>query len=109
MKHCEVCAFNAQHGYIPSRVVWHCHACCTTGGGLAEVHCGGLSGCHRTFGGMTAFDAHKRGEVCRDPSALKDVSGAPRFQVVMRKHGAVWVKKEPESRSSRRSEPRRTA
>jgi hypothetical protein len=33
----------------------------------AQAHC---AGCHRTFGGVTGFDAHRRAGVCVDPVGL---------------------------------------
>ncbi|WP_431839714.1 hypothetical protein [Gordonia hongkongensis] len=35
--------------------------------GLNECHCGA---CHLTFSGVTAFDRHRRGRVCNDPSVF---------------------------------------
>lgn len=105
MTHCGICAFAEEHGYTEGNDA-HCRICHRSWGGLAEAHCGK---CHRQFGGMTAFDAHMRGDVCRDPAGVKVTSGAPRFRVVMRKHGAVWVQASDESGFTRRSRPRRTA
>ena len=31
----------------------------------AQAHC---PTCHRTFGGVTGFDAHRRGGMCTDPA-----------------------------------------
>ena len=33
----------------------------------AQAHCGV---CHRTWGGVTGFDAHRRDGVCLDPATL---------------------------------------
>jgi hypothetical protein len=33
-----------------------------------QAHCG--SGCHRTFGSVSGFDAHRRGGRCVDPASL---------------------------------------
>lgn len=33
----------------------------------AQAHC---SACHRTFGGVSGFDRHRRGGVCLDPEGL---------------------------------------
>ena len=42
----------------------------------AQAHC---SACHRTFGGVTGFDAHRREGACLDPSGLG-----------MADNGGVW-------------------
>jgi hypothetical protein len=38
------------------------------------AHCGA---CHRTFGGITGFDRHRKGGVCNEPTSvgLRDASG----------------------------------
>lgn len=33
----------------------------------AQAHCGT---CHRTFGGISGFDRHRRGGICLDPTGL---------------------------------------
>ena len=38
-----------------------CEKCSATWGGMNTAHC---SGCHTTFTGITAFDAHRRGGEC---------------------------------------------
>lgn len=55
-------------------------------------HC---SGCHRTFSGVTAFDAHQRMQdersVCLDPGTLTGKDEKPRFRTVTDAAGAtVW-------------------
>lgn len=35
--------------------------------------------------------AHRVGGICRDPSLLKRKDQTPRFKLIMRKDGAVWV------------------
>jgi hypothetical protein len=42
-------------------------ACGARWTGLTRAHC---SGCHLTFSGITAFDLHRRGGGCVDPSTL---------------------------------------
>jgi hypothetical protein len=55
-------------------------------------HC---SGCHRTFSGISTFDAHQRivdgRNVCLDPAELIDKNGRPRFRTFTDKAGCeVW-------------------
>ena len=55
-------------------------------------HC---SACHRTFSGITTFDAHQRmvdeRSVCLDPGSLVDKAGALRFRAFTDRYGAtVW-------------------
>lgn len=35
----------------------------------SNAHCA-ADGCHRTFGGITGFDRHRRGGECLDPAGL---------------------------------------
>jgi hypothetical protein len=35
----------------------------------SQAHCG-ARGCHRTFGGVTGFDAHRKDGICADPATL---------------------------------------
>lgn len=96
---CEICAFIDENGYYPrikqgrsTAVIsgGHCRSCHRTWMGSSEVHCEG--GCCRQFSGIVAYDAHRVGDVCRDPSALKMKDGeTDRFRIVKRKHGYVWV------------------
>lgn len=68
--------------------------------GITWVQRGNQSGhcaaCHRTFGSLTAFDAHQSinddgHNVCADPSTLKSRDGAPRFRVETDAAGAsIW-------------------
>jgi hypothetical protein len=37
--------------------------------GTTTCHCGGKTGCHRTFSGASTFDRHRRGGQCLDPEA----------------------------------------
>lgn len=37
--------------------------------GIRTCHCGG-AGCHRTFSGVSTFDAHRRGGHCLDPASI---------------------------------------
>lgn len=87
---CATCDEIEAAGYSP---VAHCDGCHITWGGHAEVHCGQ---CHRHFSGDTAFMAHRRDSVCRDPSSLKDGEGNPRFVPVQKRSRfgsrTVWVR-----------------
>jgi len=38
----------------------------------AQCHC---ASCHRTYGGITGFDAHRRNGVCVDPKGYIKVKG----------------------------------
>lgn len=51
-----------------------CGGCQGTWTGTAKAHC---SGCHRTFSGISAFDAHRVRSSCADPSTrdLIEVDG----------------------------------
>lgn len=71
-----------------------CPMCATTWhqAGNRTGHC---SGCHRTFSGVTTFDAHQRivngRNVCLDPATLHDKNGDVRFRSFTDRAGAtVW-------------------
>lgn len=51
---------------VPSGM-FGCGRCGKFWGGMNTCHC---SGCCRTFSGITALDAHRRGGKCADPEAL---------------------------------------
>jgi hypothetical protein len=42
-----------------------CGRCPARWSGANTAHCGG---CHQTFGGVRAFDLHRRGGVCLEPA-----------------------------------------
>lgn len=44
-----------------------CTKCQKRWGGMNTAHC---SACHRTFTGITAFDAHRKGGTCSDPTTI---------------------------------------
>ena len=44
-----------------------CPRCRKQWGGMNTCHCGG---CHFTFTGITAFDAHRRGSICNSPIGI---------------------------------------
>lgn len=46
-----------------------CGVCSEKWSGLRTCHCGG-SGCHQTFTGLSAFDAHRRGGQCNAPDSV---------------------------------------
>lgn len=55
-------------------------------------HC---SGCHRTFSGISTFDAHRHdtptGRACADPADLLDKAGMPKFKTYVDRVGTtVW-------------------
>lgn len=59
----------------------------------SNAHCA-ADGCHRTFGGITGFDRHRRGGECLDPAGLgmhPDRRGVWRMDVTSdgpsRRHG----------------------
>lgn len=79
---CDICELD----YWPNFT--HCRDCHRTWHGHAECHCGQ---CCRSFGGDIAFLAHRADGVCRDPSGLKTKDGQPRFRIIERKDGYVWV------------------
>lgn len=72
----------------------------TCGGCKARWHQAGnrtghCSGCHRTFSGVTTFDAHQRMDdgrnVCLDPATLTTKAGEPRFRLCADPQGCpVW-------------------
>lgn len=51
-----------------------CGGCPARWTGLTTAHC---AGCHRTFGGIAGFDAHRVRGACTDPRAhgMTDVAG----------------------------------
>jgi hypothetical protein len=64
-----------------------CGGCTNTWTGLSRCHC---SGCHRTFGGVRAFDLHRRPRgrhgSCVDPAILTTGAGAP---LLIQRNG-IW-------------------
>jgi hypothetical protein len=67
-----------------------------------EAHC---ATCHRHFGGVYGFDAHRRDGACVDPATLTDKAGNATQHVTQRVDGPVWLRGgtwfpiEPENRS----------
>ncbi|WP_458523948.1 FDXHR family putative zinc-binding protein [Mycobacteroides abscessus] len=53
----------AVHAAVPVIV---CNGCDSTWTGLTTCHC---SGCHQTFGGISAFDQHRRASKCLSPES----------------------------------------
>lgn len=89
MNRCTVCTFTEEHGHYPSGTHSHCDGCHRSWRGHSECHC---TSCHRHFGGETAFDAHRVDGICRDPAMLKTrTTNKPRFKVIERLDGVVWV------------------
>ena len=52
------------------------HAACGKSWKQRGNRTGHCSGCHKTFEGLSLFDAHRRGGVCADPREMK-VGGLP--------------------------------
>lgn len=50
-----------------------CGGCDARWTGVARAHC---AACHRTFGGPSLFDAHRRFG-CKDPAKLRTKKGEP--------------------------------
>lgn len=44
-----------------------CKQCGKSWGGMNTCHC---TGCHLTFTGITAFDAHRKGGICNLPESV---------------------------------------
>lgn len=44
-----------------------CPRCHNHWGGMNTCHC---AGCHETFTGITAFDAHRKAGTCNDPTTV---------------------------------------
>jgi hypothetical protein len=71
-----------------------------------QAHCG-AEGCHRTFGSVSGFDAHRRGDAdhrhCIDPALITKDGG-----MHLDRHG-IWrwtgVSPNPHARSARESAP----
>lgn len=47
--------------------VWLTHRCGAKWRGPSRAHCGA---CHRTFGGVTGFDKHRKNGVCLNPTTI---------------------------------------
>ena len=96
MKTCPVCTFVKEHDYLPAGVGSHCSdgpgtGCHVTLSSPNYSHCGGDTGCHRSFASDRAFDAHLGPHgICRDPSSLKNGDGEARFIPVERHSTTVW-------------------
>lgn len=57
----------------------------------SQAHC---SVCHRTFGGLSGFDKHRRHGVCLDPATqrMREVDGIWRWPVREDAPGRPWPK-----------------
>ena len=53
---------------------WISHACGARWIRPGACHC---AGCHETFTGISAFDAHRRDGKCHDPATLTNSKGRP--------------------------------
>jgi hypothetical protein len=54
-----------------------CGRCAQRWGGMNTAHC---AACHRTFTGITAFDAHRRKGACESPIAVGLVENSRTYE-----------------------------
>lgn len=64
-----------------------CGGCQNTWTGASACHC---SACHRTFTGISAFDIHRTGGQCNEPTELFTKNGEPRLVAVDRLYWFGW-------------------
>lgn len=72
-----------------------CGDTCRRPTGGSQAHC---SVCHRTFGGVSQFDRHRRDGWCLDPTTLGFVD-----------HGGLWTTPEGHAKRAQLTEDRRAA
>jgi len=67
-----------------------CSGCPSTWTGTTKCHCSAV-GCHRTFGSIFGFDAHRQAEPghCTDPAALRTKDGRP----VLELRDGIWIRR----------------
>lgn len=73
-----------------------CGKCKAHWSGAGRAHCGG---CHKTFSGLTAFDAHQRGntegQTCGDPTEkgmeLREKSWGTYWAYPAPENGFAWA------------------
>lgn len=75
----------------------HCAGCQNSWTGAQPCHC---SGCHRTFTGIKAFDHHRVGGQCNDPSSLLTKAGQPRLVPVAKNYWTGWGEPDADTRWS---------
>ena len=74
----------------------HCSRCDETWTGLTPCHCGA---CHLTFTGIRAFDIHRTGGHCNDPSSLLTRDGKPRLvPIISRSCWSGWAEPKEDTR-----------
>lgn len=56
-----------------------CGGCEATWRGLHQTHCGA---CHRSFNSVSAFDMHRRRDVCLDPIDIRDRDGYAAMRLI---------------------------
>ena len=64
-----------------------CNGCENTWTGALPCHCGA---CHRTFTGIRAFDIHRTGGICNEPSQVLGKKGEHRLVPVVRATWSGW-------------------
>ena len=64
-----------------------CNGCNNRWSGVTACHC---AGCHRTFTSLAAFDIHRIGGQCNDPTTQLDRSGDPRLVPVDKLYWSGW-------------------
>lgn len=64
-----------------------CNGCTNRWTGLLTCHC---SGCHTTFTGLGAFDAHRSRGKCLEPASVLTQKGEPRLMPVARPQWSGW-------------------
>lgn len=78
--------------HATARAPHSCSVCGRRWNGFQECHC---AACHRSFGAISSFDAHRQGPIehreCADPDTLTRKDGNPKLTPVVRSDGVVWV------------------
>lgn len=63
------------------------HSCGSRWTGHQKAHC---AGCHLTFSSDSAFDTHRRGMRCNDPSTMKRKDGTSLLALKVTEFGPIW-------------------
>lgn len=64
-----------------------CSGCANTWTGALVCHC---ASCHRTFTGIRAFDIHRTGGICNDPSQVLTKTGEHRLIPASKPYWSGW-------------------
>jgi hypothetical protein len=88
---CTPSAGKSPHGSVraqkpPSLI--QCSGCDNGWTGTSACHC---CACHRTFTGITAFDIHRTGGECSDPTGIFTEKGEPRLVAVDKLYWSGWA------------------